>query len=176
MNSSYSVVLMCQLLKRMNRPVASDFKCRAASLIFYSSEMDACLCQHWVKNIQIWLSSSAWAGGSGQSQILVAAYGETLATIKSTNKGFLLYITVYVCLGELSIAMAGGLSIGTQLSTLFIVRTFFGTILAYTRHNLVQGLFSTGQDLSPKPTYLSILVVGASMLETWDIGSSRWEA
>lgn len=66
MNSFYSVVLMCRLLKRLNSPVDSDFKCRAASLIFYSSEVDA---------------------------RLVASYGETLVVINSTNEGFLLCIT-----------------------------------------------------------------------------------
>lgn len=34
---------------------------------------------------------------------------------------------------ELNIAVAGGLRAGTQLSLLFIVRTFFGALLAYSR-------------------------------------------
>jgi len=62
----------------------------------------------------------------------VAAYGENLATIRSTNEGFL-YTTEDICLGELGMAVAEVLSAGTQFSTQFIVRAFFGRILAYTR-------------------------------------------
>lgn len=76
MNSYYSVALMCQLLKGMNQPVASDSKCQAVSLVVYSSEVDACLCHHWVKNIQLWLGSLEWGGDSGQSQAVIAACGE----------------------------------------------------------------------------------------------------
>lgn len=42
---------------------------------------------------------------------------------------------------ELSIAIAGGLRTDTQLSTPYIVRTFFGAVLAYT--NSIQSLVTT---------------------------------